>query len=532
VVSLQLCTDAANPTGVAAQLQSTVPKLLEELRDLSSTIRDTGSAKELFFFGRQVLIMLQRTMPILQDSSIRKNIQHKLNDLVGNLAHITSIVHNSGQWEDTRHYYFEICGAWMATIEAEVALEHVPAVMKTCFSDKTDKTAGELFKQLDGRTPEDAAFFGNLVSMIDPTLHVLIRVQTLRLMGHISNEKGILFMKLDDLVCVGEDGQAVHDKMAALQDSMTQEILIFSALHALNVSTPVESTAASLCISVQKLLTSLQAATKLMNGSPTPEGCKKHQDMFRHLGFHRCVIDAEGESILSVLAAGADRRDQERLSAYYSTSRQPQAVLSEERELIKSSYDFLTMFCKDNRRNQEVIDADTIDYLFEQYFRAELGEVHLFIALCSGDRAAALRIRKADVVHTTRYIRWAKSATKLPTNYHYILWLQTLVCNDGKPVPENQKLVFQTLMASDAQALDKSFWLKQDKLYLNDRLHSVVIDADILSLEVQMQDHSSRLHYHIGMMHLLAQCAFENSELCAQLRDLLPVGLFIGTSSL
>ena len=157
--------------------------------------------------------------------------------------------------------------------------------------------------------------------------------------------------------------------LAAFRHFRLIPLSTFSALHSLNVSTSVESTVvsppthgdmpsprkpiarthgnvsahqfspvASLRDSAQKLLTALQAATELMNGSLTAEGCQTHQDILRHLGFHRCVIDAEGESILSVLAAGADQRDQERLSAYYATSRQPQVVLSEERQLIISSF--------------------------------------------------------------------------------------------------------------------------------------------------------------------------------------------------
>jgi hypothetical protein len=378
---------------------------------------------------------------------------------------------------------------------------------------------------------------------------VLTRTEALQLMDAIAKQSNAsLLLALGDLVEVGAGGQAQVDAVEALAEDCERETARLAELKGRTSAGAPPPPALAECArrladTIRKAAEQIGPANKTASTYDDWSGGLVHngsvsQDILRKLGFHRCVVSLDDDEddgpsgVLSVLAYGSvpgfePPRLGERLSGYYAAARG--WLCAEEVELVNVCFLFLKRFCHGNKANQLELGTGVMSWAMEKFFGSDLGELAFLNAFFDNNRPLARAISKPQVGTLCRMVHWdAAKVAERSSGIDCINILTSLVRTEGASISENQDACIQALLRGDAGCLDRAFWYRKDAVYLNDNLSFVSIDPEYTA-PAQIANRGSRVSYHIALMHLLAECAHANEDVCEVLREVMPLGMFVGS---
>jgi hypothetical protein len=501
--------------------------------------------EDLFFFGTQVCVLVRLmigTIPTADHTAI----MDQLNSLVRDLTHLK---HSAGKATDCCDYFVAITRAWRAILDVQTT-NSVPQTITHRLQKPGLLTAGVLFRDFDGEPAKLEARFGDLPSIIDKDFHILMRVEACRLIHAIADHEGQLLRAIENSVWVGDNGgqaigkcQTLVKRLSDIDDLALAREQQFMAGSNRNSSTPDEvftrserklrALAETQNISTRLTATILGAIalieddskTRTLNGLIHKEHIM-YQHILRKTEFFSCILCGE--------TGTARGQSQSLLKLLAFEKGQANWLCAEEKELVQSCFTFLQKFVAANGANQmSVVNTPgAVDLVFEKYFGTDLGEIEFLKSLFSHDnRAAARSVSQGQLKRICKSIRWSVSTntiTRIVSPCAVIL--HNLVGSEHRPIVENQHTVMEVLLVGGTgrgSALDTSFWLRHDKVYLRDSMSFVQIDSRFLA-PLEVESSASRLNYHVSILHLLANCTHSNDLLGAKLRELMPLPLFVG----
>lgn len=244
-------------------------------------------------------------------------------------------------------------------------------------------------------------------------------------------------------------------------------------------------------------------------------------DNLRACEFHRLIIDiSTNEMATGILSAKleVDEAHESRRTAYRDSIRKSQ------RQLMESAFRFLTSYVRGSPLNQLAVEP-CLSFLLNHYLGAELAgsgsELLFFHEVVKGCYHCGQTVSGKHLAAICRHCRWS------PTNnsaHLYVELLAILAHTSGHSILENQNAIFDQLKDFGMAAIDIDMWLvKHPK---DERLNSINIKR-LLKLTTSEKG-TSRVLYHVSVMHLLANCAAANSNVASQLRNFLPLAMFFG----
>eukprot|EP01050_Picozoa_sp_SAG11_P000932 SAG11_NODE_34_length_22265_cov_11.264730_18_plen_783_part_00 len=419
-----------------------------------------------------------------------------------------------------------LCLTWKENAKHTAQTDHLDDLMQHFEKHRHSKSfkAKDLFLFLDGyycgsqNMAEDRRVAAILSSFVRTRVPAVLRAEALMLMDTVVDQRKLLLNVVQHTIYVGDVGieniqrileasedvrklvdQYVRLELKELEDLPHVEELCSSIDHLAGLVTAGGQTAVR-----QHILRCLRIGEAFVGDASAQTTVKKTTGLLVHLARRAAQLaESQNES-----------------STWSLYERHPTKFLSQmERLLVRKALSFLAKFCKGNRANQDILP---VSFILDSFSSAELGEIELLQNMASANRVNATAFGD----HARNIIRDLKIASHIARGESSDLngeiqkleLLRSLVYSEGQPVERMQSFVCRSILRGNAT--DKDFWYGRCGKY-------VFLNID----QGEMQEHSSRLQYHVTLCHLLAECATDNTDCAAQLRHTYPLEFFCGAHS-
>lgn len=511
----------ADSDGIIHQLQNATQHLLvgsafDTVLNLSSSSSSDIATDGLFFFFEEAVRMMMRVLPII-DPADRAKMLESLKVLIKFLAmHRPSAA--DGDDADIG-LFVQICRTWKAAFETSVAGEIIPRIIKEyeeSLANDSIKTAREYYVCLD-KCGQQHGNLDELAVVMRRNFPPRMRAEALKIMGDVGNHPRMLLAALNDIVWVGVEGR---DEIEILERKSYQCIDAVTLLSDMG-----QASTRGRVAQYWRCVKSLKAAIIEVNTYIDPERDRwaTRQDIVRKLELHRSILSFDGSKFVGVLPLIAAERQRKSHSHLEDAAelRIAEAAQENEDELVEACLSFLQRFCYHNKANQMAMA--TAGMFFFSHFFTKVGVTKFLYILLHENREVVVNFEKDQVEQICSTIRWSGSAADRERTRIHLMLLQSLVISESRPVVAMQHAVFQAIVESDA--LDSIFWKARTKND-TDTVEYIFIQEDEMG-PGRVEDPTSRLNYHVGIIHLLALCATENEDLVLQLRHFCPLHMFI-----
>ena len=472
---------------------------------VSTSVAPEGFAPAGFYFFFEVAARLGRLVLPILSGFVRAEMLKSLGLLVQFLGEHQR--NPADEAEADIGLFESVCRAWNATLVAAAEREVIPRIIEDFERSVADtpQTASAVFQNLDIYA-EKYANVDDFAVVMSNKFPARIRAEALKIMGDVNNNRKTLLTTLEEIVWVGPDGHQVMNEVETLMQNFVDDMAHLRASDEL-MSSFAANEDTSGC--VQRLTRTIQAANAYID--PDAEQWSTNQDIMRKLDFHQHVIAAT------------------RFKAREYTSKERSSAVAAQQEhedkLVDSCFVFLWRFCDGKRANQTAIaEATSIQFLFDNFFAGCARVSEFLLALVQDNREIAIHMSQDNLATICRTISWHGGEIDLQRSRIHCTLLQRLVISERRPVVALQNYVYQ--LVAELDLWDKRFFRHCVDVG-GKGPHYISIKKEELT-PAHCNSATSRLNYHIRVIHLLADCATENEENCQHLRHFLPSGLFIG----